>query len=91
MQIQLWEEAALKCAETVLQGTTHDKLSAKSDSGHKVSQKPWLKRVEERIDRATRHNGKERSIEGGVFELERGSLMPQRPAVVENEVGFRRR
>jgi hypothetical protein len=33
MEIQLWEGAALKCAETALRGTTHDKVSAKSDSG----------------------------------------------------------
>jgi hypothetical protein len=45
MEIQLWEGAPLKCAETALQGTTHDKVSAKSDSGHKVPQKLWLKRV----------------------------------------------
>lgn len=71
MQIQLWVEAALKCAETVLQGTTHDKLSAKSGTSHKVSRKPWMKKLEEGIDRATRHNSKERSKERGVFELER--------------------
>jgi hypothetical protein len=71
MQIQLWEEAGLKCAETALQGTTHDKLSAKSDSGHKVPQKLWVKKHEEGIDRATRHSSRERSEERGVFELER--------------------
>jgi hypothetical protein len=67
MQIQLWEGAALKCAEAVPQGTTHDKVRAKSDSGHKV----WMKKLEEGIDRATRHSSVERSEERGVFELER--------------------
>ena len=71
MQIQLWEEAALKCAEAVLQGTTHDKLNSKSDSGHEVWQKPWWKRVEEGMDRATTHSSRERSEERRVFELER--------------------
>ena len=70
MQIQLWEGAALKCAETALQGTTPDKVSAKSDSGHKVSQKPGLKGLEEWIYRATRHSSRERSEERGVVELE---------------------
>jgi hypothetical protein len=45
MQIQLWEGAALKCAETALQGRTHDKLGAKSDSGHEVSQKTVVEEV----------------------------------------------
>jgi hypothetical protein len=46
MQIQLWEGAALKCAKVVLQGTTHDKMRDESDSGHKVSQKLWVKKPE---------------------------------------------
>jgi hypothetical protein len=71
MQIQLREGAALKCAEAVLQGTTHDKVRAESDSGRKVSQKLWLKELEEGIERATRHSSRERSEERGVFELER--------------------
>ena len=70
MEIQLWEGAAWKCAETVLQGTTHDKLRGECDSGRKVPQESWLKRVEEGIDRATRHRGRERTEERGVFELE---------------------
>jgi hypothetical protein len=78
MQIQLWEGAALKCAETVLQGTTHDKVRAESESGRKVPQKLWVKKLEEWIDRATRHSRMERSEERGVFELERVVFMPQR-------------
>jgi hypothetical protein len=39
--------------------------------GDKVSQRLWSKKLEEGIDRATRHNSKERSKERGVFELER--------------------
>jgi hypothetical protein len=46
MQIQLWEGAALKCAETALQGTTHDKERAEGDSGRRLSQKLWVKKLE---------------------------------------------
>jgi hypothetical protein len=46
MEIQLWEGAALKCAETALRGTTHDKVSAKRDSGQKVSRKLWVENLE---------------------------------------------
>jgi hypothetical protein len=38
MQIQLWEGAVLRCAETVPQGTTHDTVRAEIDYGEKVSQ-----------------------------------------------------
>lgn len=70
MEIQLWEGAALKCAETALQGTTHDKLNAESDSGHKVPRKLWVEKHEEGMDRATRHSSRERSEERRVSELE---------------------
>jgi len=53
MQIQLWGRTVLSGAETVPQTTTHDKLRAESDSSHKVSRKPWVKKHEEWIDRAT--------------------------------------
>jgi hypothetical protein len=71
MQIQLWEGAALECAETVLEGTTHEKVRAESDPGHRVPRKLWVRKHEEWIDRAKRHNSMERSGERGVFELER--------------------
>jgi hypothetical protein len=71
MQIQLWEGAALKCAEAVLQGTTHDEVSVESDSGEKCWRKLWVEKHEEGIDRATRHSSRERSEERRVFELER--------------------
>jgi hypothetical protein len=59
-------------AETVPQGTTHDTVCAEIDYGDKVSQRLWLKKLEEGIDRATRHSNTERPEERGVFELERG-------------------
>jgi len=69
MEIQLWEGVALRGAGIVLEGTTHDMVSAKSDSGHKVWRKLWVKKHEEGIDRATTHNSRERSEEREVFEL----------------------
>lgn len=70
MQIQLWEGAVSRHAETVPQGTTHDAVRAEIDYGEKVSQRLWLKKLEEGIDWATRHSGTERPEERGVFELE---------------------
>jgi len=48
MQIQSWKGAALSGAETVLQGTTHDTVRAEIGYGEKVSQRRWLKKVEDR-------------------------------------------
>ena len=72
MQIQWWEEAVLRRAETVLQGTTHDTVHAEMGYGEKGSQRLRSKKVEEGIDGATRHSGTERPEERGVFEWERG-------------------
>ena len=38
MQIQLWEGAVVRCAETVPQGTTRDMVRVEIDYGEKVSQ-----------------------------------------------------
>jgi hypothetical protein len=57
MQIQLWEGAVLRRAETVLQGTTQDTVRVEIDYGEKVSQRLWWKKLEEGIDWATRHSG----------------------------------
>jgi hypothetical protein len=72
MQIQWWEGAVSRRAETVPQGTTHDTVRAEIDDGEKVSQRLWLKKLEERSDWATRHSGTERPEERRVFELARG-------------------
>jgi hypothetical protein len=71
MQIQSWEGAALSRAETVLQGTTQDTVGAEIDGGEKISQRLWLKKLEEGIDWATRHSDTERPEGHRVFELER--------------------
>lgn len=71
MQIQWREGAALSRAETVLQGTTHDRVRAEIDYGEKVSQRLWLQKLAEGIDWATRHSGTERPAERRAFELER--------------------
>ena len=71
MQIQSWEGAALSGAETVLQGTTHDTVRAEIGYGEKVSQRRWLKKVEEGIGLTARHRDAERLEVPGVFELER--------------------
>ncbi len=71
MQIQLWEGAVLRRVETVLQGTTQDTVGAEIDYGEKESQRLWLKKLEERIDWATRHSGTGRPEGCRVFELER--------------------
>ena len=71
MQIQSWEGAALSRAETVLQGTTQDTVGAEIDCGEKVSQRLWLKKLEEGIYWATGHSGTGRPEGCRVFELER--------------------
>jgi hypothetical protein len=71
MQIQWWQGAALSRAETVLQGTTHNTVRAEIGYGEKVSQRLWLKKLEEGIDGATRHSGTGRPEGCRVFELER--------------------
>ncbi len=71
MQIQSWEGAALSGAETVLQGTTHDTVRAEIGYGEKVSQRRWLKKVEEAIGLTARHRDAERLEVPRVFELER--------------------
>ncbi len=71
MQIQPWEGAALSAAETVLQGTTHDTVRAEIGYGEKVSQRRWLKKVEEGIGLTARHRDTERLEALRVFELER--------------------
>jgi hypothetical protein len=60
MQIQSWEGAALSRAETVLQGTTHDSVSAEIGYGGKVSQRLWSKKVEEGIGLTARHRDAQR-------------------------------
>jgi hypothetical protein len=71
MEIQSREGAVLRRAETVLEGTTHKTVRAESDYGEKVSQRLWLKKVEEGIDWTAGHRNAERSEGRGVFELER--------------------
>ena len=71
MQIQSWEGAALSGAETVLQGTIHDTVRAEIGYGEKVSQRRWLKKVEEGIGLTARHRDAERLEVPRVFELER--------------------
>jgi hypothetical protein len=71
MQIQLWEGAAVRRAETVPQGTTHDSVWAEIGYGEKVSQRLWWKKVEEGIGLTARHRNAERLEGRRVFELER--------------------
>ncbi len=70
-QIQSWEGAALSCAETVLQGTTHDSVRAGIGYGEKVSRRLWSKKLEEGIGLTARHRDTERPEGRRVFELER--------------------
>ena len=77
MQIQWWESAELRRAETVLQGTTHDTLGTEMGHGEKVSRRLWWKKLEEGIGLTARHRDRERPQGRRVFELESG-LMPQR-------------
>ena len=71
MQIQLWEGAVLRRAETVPQGTTHDTVRAEIGYGEKVSQRLWSKKLEEGIGLTARHKDAERAEGRRVFELER--------------------
>jgi len=71
MQIQSWEGAVVSRAETVLQGTTHDTVSAEIGFGEKVSRRLWSKELEEGIGLTARQGNAERPEERGVFELER--------------------
>jgi hypothetical protein len=71
MQIQWWEEAALRRAETVLQGTTHNTVRAEIGYGEKVSQRLWSKEVEEGIGLTARHRDAELPEGRRVSELER--------------------
>jgi hypothetical protein len=71
MEIQSWEGAVLRRAETVLQGTTHDTVRAEIGYGEKVSQRRWSKKVEEGIDLTARHRDTERPEGRRVFELEK--------------------
>jgi hypothetical protein len=71
MQIQSWEGAALNRAETVQQGRTQDRARTEIDYGEKVSQRLWLKKLEEEIDWVRRGSGTERPEGRRVFELER--------------------
>jgi len=41
MQIQSWEGAVLRRAETVLQDTRHDTLGTEMGHGEKVSRRLW--------------------------------------------------
>ena len=71
MQIQSWEGAVLSGAETVLQGTTHDSVSAEIGYGEKVSQRLWSKKAGEGIGLTARHKDAQRPEGRRVFELER--------------------
>jgi hypothetical protein len=71
MQIQWWEGAALSCAETVLQGRTHDTVRAEIGYGEKGPQRRWSKMLEEGIGLTARHRDAQRLEGRRVFELER--------------------
>ena len=71
MQIQSWEGAAVRRAETVPQGTTHDIVCAEIGYGEKISRRPWSKKLDEEVDGAARRRGAERSEGRGVLELEK--------------------
>ncbi len=71
MQIQWWEGAALSRAETVLQGTTQDTVRAEIGYGEKVSQRLWLRKLEEGIGLTAGHKDAERLEVPRVFALER--------------------
>jgi hypothetical protein len=71
MQIQWWEGEALSRAETVLQGTTRDTVRGEIGYGEKVSQRLWLKKLEEGIGLTASHKDTGRSEGCRVFELER--------------------
>jgi hypothetical protein len=71
MQIQWWEGAALSCAETVLQGRTHDTVRAEIGYDEKGPQRRWSKMLEEGIGLTARHRDAQRLEGRRVFELER--------------------
>jgi hypothetical protein len=71
MQIQLREGAVLRWVETVLQGATHDPGPPGELARERVSPRPWLKRVQERICLAAREVSSKRAEAGRVFALER--------------------
>jgi hypothetical protein len=71
MQIQWWEGAALRRAEPVLQGTTHDTVRTEIGYGEKVSQRLCSKKLEEEIGLTAGHRDAERVEGRRVFELER--------------------
>jgi hypothetical protein len=71
MQIQSWEGAAVRRAETVRPGTTQDIVCAEIGHGEKISRRPWAKKVNEEVDGAARRKGAERSEGRGVLELEK--------------------
>ena len=70
MQIQLWEGAVSRCAETVRQGTAVD--TGRSDRGHrtKVSLGEELQALQEDFCYATRHSGREHAETYEGFEFE---------------------
>jgi hypothetical protein len=71
MQIQSWEGAAVRRAETVPQGKTHDIVCAGIGHDEIISRIPWSKKVDEEVDGAARRKGAERSEGRGVLELEK--------------------
>lgn len=71
MQIQLGEGAVLKCAEAVLQGTTHDTTRQEIGYGEKVSRRVSLKRLQEKICLAESRRDTKRAEARRVFALER--------------------
>jgi hypothetical protein len=71
MQIQSWEGAAVSRGETVLQGTTRERVHAEAGYGKKVSQRRWWKKLKEGIDWEARRRGAERPEARGVLDLER--------------------
>ena len=71
MQIQSWEGWAVRRAETVPQGPTHDIVCAEIGHGEKISRRPWAKKVDEEVDGVARRKGAERSEGRGVLELEK--------------------
>ena len=71
MQIQSEEVAVLRCAETVLQGTTHDTARQEIGCGEKVSRRLLLKRLPEKICWAESRRDRKRAETRRVFALER--------------------
>ena len=71
MPIQLGEGCGLRCAEAVLQGTTHDTARPGIGYGEKVSPRLSWKRLQEEICLAESQRDTERAEVRGVFALER--------------------